>query len=198
VARYLLKTVAEMRSSLLGLGFVLGVAVAGCGDDTVAEIHNARIDPIRQPCVGAFKQMCLSAIDLDDPSQAQTLLYFGIEGYEHAWGVTAEVVFSVEPIAEPVADGPSSRQIAQEVTVVERARAGDRFSLRFPDFGGDGTPWFALDADTNATTMIDDTVVTCFSSSLCSALFAFDDFVVEFEFDYGGALVVVGVEPADR
>jgi hypothetical protein len=187
-----------MRSSLpiVGLGSML--AIAACGDDNV-ELHTARIQPLRQPCVGVTNQMCLSAIDLDDESQAQSLLYFGIDGYQHKWGETAEVAFSIEPIAEPLEDGPSSRHVAQHVEVVERARAGDRFSLLFPDFGGGGdNAWFEPDADSNAIVMVDGTEVTCDPMSPCGELFGNGGFVVEFEFDYGGGLYIVDVVPATR
>jgi hypothetical protein len=134
------------------------VLVACGGGQTPIEV--VTVAPLRTPCQSFVQQMCLTMTP--DFETAETL-FFGIEGYDHRWGVEAELKIHREPVDPPLADGPSELIVVDEV-LGELESITAPFDLTFPFTGSNS--WF-----TGGGTTLDmlGTDVLC-ESAVCSAI----------------------------
>ncbi len=132
--------------------------LTACTEHGSTPTQTAIVAPLRVPCQGFGPVMCLSMVPVQKP---QELVFSGIEGYTHRWGVESEITFRREVVAEPIPDGSSENLILIE-TVVENETITAPFELSFPGgsgfFSGTGTQLDMLG-----------TTIEC-SQALCNAI----------------------------
>lgn len=118
------------------LALLLVVLVSACATE---EIRDGVVDSLRAPCIGNGNFLC---VQLHDTAGGQPMLmYGGLEGYAHRWGVEARIRYHVETVEDPPADGSSLRYIVDEVVAEIEDEPGREFALSFPQTPP-GTGWF--------------------------------------------------------
>ncbi len=120
------------------LAWLLVVLGSACAGD---EIREGVVDPLRVPCLGEGNFLCVRLHD-DTADGGSRLVYDGLEGYSHRWGVEARVRYHVETVDDPPADGSSERLVVDEVVAEIEDAAGPEIELSFPQTPP-GTGWFA-------------------------------------------------------
>jgi hypothetical protein len=119
----------------------IALLLPACTEHGQTPTQTAIVSPLRTPCEGFGPVMCLTMVPDQRP---QERLFFGIQGYEHKWGVESEITFRREVVEEPVPDGPGENIVLIE-TIVENQTITGPFDLTFPSgFGG----WFSGTAPT--------------------------------------------------
>lgn len=161
----------------------LVVLVTSCTSDP--ELRDGVVSPLRFPCTGEGSFMCLKLED-SASSGSPGLIYGGLSGYTHRWGVEAHVRYHLEAIADPPADGSSMRRVVDEVVTEIEDAAGPELDLSFPD-APPGNGWFQADGagrlDMAGTTVVCDPAV-------CSDILTRTDATIAFE-------VTFAIEGAD-
>jgi heat shock protein HslJ len=82
-----------------------------CGDGVLGpgEIVTLDIHPSRVTCHGMGEMQCMQV--REPPESSWTLLYQGIEGFNHEPGLFHTVRVRIVPVSNPPADGSSLRYI---------------------------------------------------------------------------------------
>lgn len=142
---------------------LLPLALVACTEPD--ETHTAFIAGVATPCQGEAPQLCLEAVI--DGSGVVERFYGGIEGFTFRWGVESTIVYRVEDVEDPPADGSSQRLILEEV-VEERLDVVDQFALVFAELGP-GSTWLQAGATPGEVTLVGSTRVAC-TEPTCSAL----------------------------
>ncbi len=153
------------RTSLAAL-----VVVAACGGGE-SPIETAIISPVLSPCIGFGPHMCMNVAFDGGPSTRQ---FFGIEGYDHRWGVESEITLRREVVENPPADGSSQRLILED-TIVENDIPLGAFDLEFPA----GPDWFS---GTGTEVELLGTTIEC-ELAVCDELRAADQSAAAFTVD---------------
>lgn len=142
------------------------VLLVACTEHGSTPIETAIVAPLRVPCQGFGPVMCLSMVPVQQP---QELLFFGIQGYTHRWGVESEITFRREVLDEPVPDGPSENIILLD-TVVENETITAPFDLTFPGgsgfFSGTGTQLDMLGTTIQCEQEVGNQIATASSSGI--------------------------------
>jgi hypothetical protein len=135
------------------------LALAACGGGQTP-IENVTVSALRMPCQGFEVDMCLQ---MQSDFQTPELLFFGIEGFTHRWGVETEMTIRREVVDPALPDGPSERVIMLDL-INELQPVTGPFELDFPS--SSGRQWFVSrppNLDMVGTTVL------C-EASVCSAI----------------------------
>ncbi len=142
------------------------VLLTACTEHGSTPIQTAIVAPLRVPCQGFGPVMCLSMVPVQQPRE---LVFFGIEGYTHRWGVESEITFRREVLDQPIPDGPSENLILID-TVVENATITAPFELAFPGgsgfFTGTGTQLDMLGTTIECEQAVGNQIATASSSGI--------------------------------
>jgi hypothetical protein len=158
----------SMRSAL----WLVALTAACAGDP---EIRDGVVAPLRVPCTGEGSSLCISLED-SAGDEGPGLLYGGLSGYSHRWGVEAHVRYHAETIDDPPADGSSRRYVVDEVVAELEGAVGPEFDLAFPDVPP-GNGWFSV----GGVDRLDmaGTIVAC-APAVCNDILARTDATVAF------------------
>ncbi len=141
------------------------VLLTACTEHGSTPTQTAIVAPLRVPCQGVGPVMCLSMVPVQKPTE---LLFFGIEGYTHRWGVESEITFRRE-VVEPIPGGPSENLILLE-TIVENETITGPFDLSFSSgsgfFSGAGTQLDMLGTTIECEQSIGDLIATASSGGI--------------------------------
>jgi Domain of unknown function (DUF4377) len=142
------------------------VLLTACTEHGSTPIQTAIVAPLRVPCQGFGPVMCLSMVPVQKPTE---LVFFGIEGYTHRWGVESEITFRREVLDQPIPDGPSENLILID-TVVENETITAPFDLSFQGgfgfFSGTGTQLDMLGTTVECDQAIGNQISTASSSGV--------------------------------
>lgn len=142
------------------------VLLTACTEHGSTPTQTAIVAPLRVPCQGFGPVMCLSMAPVQE---AQELLFFGIQGYTHRWGVESEITFRREVLDKPIPDGPSENIILLD-TVLETEAITAPFELTFPGgsgfFSGIGTQLDMLGTTVECEQAVGNQIATASSSGV--------------------------------
>ncbi len=101
------------------------ILATGCAQSVVLEIDHHEV-----PCLcGEARTTCLSTRDAGAPDFGT--ICFGIEGYDHSWGVATTVEVIERPILAPAQDGSATARELVEVIAEAPVEPGTEFTLLF-------------------------------------------------------------------
>jgi hypothetical protein len=154
--------------------------LVGCGQTAILDIAH-----YEEPCLcGEERTTCVHARG-GDFVDYETLC-FGIDGYEHAWGVGAVLEVEERKVLAPPQDGSSVERVLVAVISETPVEPGTLFTLRFHGALDDMGYAELLTYDgAGGGAIVGGPAFTCEPASVCDDMQALDDVEqVDFEVDF--------------